>query len=326
MLKYNNLRNITGYSYKNVTIQLEAGTLQYNIASQKSLGIPDTAYVCGIAARTKKFTQDSVTAIAFSKNGVTLANPNVAFQAFVTIKDTDTLDIISSHPLYSTVDTSGEQILGYPYANVEYNGALIMFEPRLIGEVDWERSIVYFPYSEISNMEYDFELVIIYYDPAKEINILPAQTDISNYSIAGYRTKQIEIILQKGRNSYSLAKNSTIGIPDESLIVGIGLGYFGNILNTGNGTGFERKEASFITIKQGTTIVVDNFPIVLGNTINMNKLDKSGFNFLPIQAIKAKEIDWEGSSLFISNLVDKLAGASGIFQIYYVQPVYNLKK
>ena len=53
----------------------------------------------------------------------------------------------------------------------------------------------------------------------------------------------------------------------------------------------------------------------------MNKLDKSVFNFLPIQGVKVKEIDWEGSGLFISNIVDELAGASGIFQIYYVQPI-----
>lgn len=323
MLHYNHIKNITGYSYKNVTIQLEAGTLQYNIASQKSLGIPDSAYICGIAARTKKFEQDENSAIAYSKNGIFLANPNVAYQAFVTIKDTNTLDIISSHPLYSTVDTSGEQILGYPYACVEYNGALIMFEPRKVCEVDWERSVIYFPYAMIQNMTGDFELIVIYYDPAKELNVFPAQTDISNYSIAGYRTKQVEIILQENRSLYSLAKNSTIGIPDNCLVVGIGLGYFGNILNTGTSTGFERREASFLTLKQGTTIVVDNFPIVLGNTINMNKLDKSGFNFLPIQAVRASEIDWEGSSLFISNLTPELAGASGIFQIYYVQPIYK---
>lgn len=323
MLRYNNLRNITGYSYKNVTIQLEAGTLEYNIASQKSLGIPETAYVCGIAARVKQYNNKDV---AYSKNNVLLANPEVAYQAFVTIKDTDTLDIISSHPLYSVVDTSGQASTNPEAGSLYYNGALIMFEPRLIGEVDWERSVIYFPYSLIGEMGNDFEIVIIYYDPAKELSVMPAQTDISNYSIAGYRTKQIEIILQKGRNSYSLAKNSTIGIPDESLIVGIGLGYYGNILNTGNGTAFERKASSYLTIKQGTTIVVDSFPIELGSTLNMNKLDKSGFNFLPIQAIKAKDIDWEGSSLFISNLVDVLAGNSGIFQIYYVQPVYNLKK
>jgi hypothetical protein len=55
----------------------------------------------------------------------------------------------------------------------------------------------------------------------------------------------------------------------------------------------------------------------------MNKLDKSCFNFLPIQAVCAGDIDWEGSSLFISNLVPELAGNSGIFQIYYVQPIYD---
>jgi hypothetical protein len=167
----------------------------------------------------------------------------------------------------------------------------------------------------------DFELVVIYYDPAREHKVYPAQTDISNYSIAGYRTKQIEIILQKKRQNYSLAKNSTIGIPKDCLIVGIGLGYYGNIRNTGNGTAFERKEASFLTLKYGTTIVIDNFPIVLGNTLNMNKLDKSAFNFLPIQATRSGDIDWEGSALFISNVVDELEGASGIFQIYYVQPI-----
>jgi hypothetical protein len=64
-------------------------------------------------------------------------------------------------------------------------------------------------------------------------------------------------------------------------------------------------------------------PMLDGNTINMNKLDKSGFNFLPIQAVRASDIDWEGSALFISNLVPELAGASGIFQIYYVQPIYK---
>ncbi|NDC96085.1 hypothetical protein EB077_12325, partial [bacterium] len=230
---------------------------------------------------------------------------------------------ISSHPLYSTVDTAGEQITGFPYGAVEYNGALVMFEPRKVSEVDWERSVVYFPYSYLPQMSGDFELVVIYYDPARELKVCAGQTDISNYSIAGYRTKQIEIILQANRLTYSLAKNSTIGIPDECLIVGIGLGYFGNILNTGNSTGFERKDAAFITLKKGSTIVIDNFPVTLGNTINMNKLDKSGFNFLPIQAVKAKEIDWEGSALLISNLVPELAGASAIFQIYYVQPIYD---
>jgi len=290
--------------------------LQYNIATQTSLGIPPTAYICGIAARIKGRENAS-----FSKNGIALANRVVANQAFVTIKDKNTLDIISSHPLYSTVDTAGQASLNPEAGSVYYNGALIMFEPRKVGEVDWERSIVYFPYSEINNMGDDFELIIIYYDPAREHKVYPAQTDISNYSIAGYRTKQIEIILQKGRQSYSLAKNSTIGIPKECLIVGIGLGYYGNILNTGNGTAFERKEASFLTLKYGTTIVIDNFPIVLGNTINMNKLDKSAFNFLPIQAVRAGDIDWEGSALFISNVVDELAGNSGIFQIYYVQPI-----
>lgn len=321
MLHYNNIKNITGYNYKNVTIQLQAGTLQYNIASQTSLGIPDTAFVCGIAARVKEYS--ILAKETYSKNGLPLANPAVAYQAFVTIKDKDTLDIINNHPLYSVVDTAGQTTLNADVGSVYYNGALIMFEPRKVGEVDWERSIISFPYALISEMGNDFELIVIYYDPARELNVFPAQTDISNYSIAGYRTKQIEIILQANRNSYSLAKNSTIGIPKDCLIVGIGLGYYGNILNTGNSTGFERKESSYITLKQGTTIVIDNFPVVLGNTINMNKLDKSGFNFLPIQAVRASDIDWEGSALFISNLVPELAGASGIFQIYYVQPIYK---
>lgn len=320
MLHYNYIKNITGYNYKNVTIQLQAGTLQYNIASQTSLGIPDTAYICGIAARVKQFEN---TDRVYSKNGLLLANPVVAYQAFVTIKDKQTLDIINNHPLYSNVDTDGQTSTNPEAGSVYYNGALIMFEPRKVGEVDWERSIISFPYALISEMGNDFELIIIYYDPAKELTVFPAQTDISNYSIAGYRTKQIEIILQANRSSYSLAKNSTIGIPKDCLIVGIGLGYYGNILNTGNSTGFERKSSSYITLKQGTTIVIDNFPVVLGNTINMNKLDKSGFNFLPIQAVRASEIDWEGSALFISNLVPELAGASGIFQIYYVQPIYK---
>lgn len=322
MLHYNHIRNITGYNYKNVTIQLQAGTLQYNIASQTSLGIPDTAYVCGIAARVKSY-KNSPPAETFSKNGILLQNPEVAYQAFVTIKDKETLDIISSHPLYSVVDTAGQFSSNPEAGSVYYNGALIMFEPRKVGEVDWERSVIFFPKAEISNMSNDFELVIIYYDTAKELNVFPAQTDISNYSIAGYRTKQIEIILQKNRTSYSLAKNSTIGIPDNCLIVGIGLGYFGNILNTGTGSGFEIKNSSYITLKLGTTIVIDNFPVVLGNTINMNKLDKSGFNFLPIQAVRACDVDWEGSQLFISVLNNEVAGHSGIFQIYYVQPIYK---
>lgn len=317
MLHYNHIKNITGYSYKNVTIQLQAGTLQYNIATQTSLGIPDTAYVCGIAARLKGREK------VYSKNGLLLANPALASQAFVTIKDKNTLDIINSHPLYSVVDTAGQISTNPEAGSVYYNGSLIMFEPRKVGEIDWERSIIYFPYSFVEKTTGDFEIVIIYYDPAKELNVFPAQTDISNYSIAGYRTKQIEIILQKDRRSYSLAKNSTIGIPDNCLIVGIGLGYYGNILNTGNGTAFEVKESSYLTLKQGTTIVIDNFPIVLGATLNMNKLDKSTFNFLPVQALRATEIDWEGSSLFLPVPQDEVAGNSAIFQIYYVQPIYK---
>lgn len=324
MLEYNDIKNISGYCYKNVTIELTEGTLQYNIASQKSLGIPETAYVLGIAARTKNFPNtidDGVT--AFSKNGLPLANPNLAYNAFVTIKDIETVDILSSHPLYSTTDTSGGQYFGTPNGYVEFNGSVIFFEPRRVCEIDWERSIVYFPPYMLSQIQYDFELVIIYYDPAMELKVYPAQTDVNNFTISGYRSKQIEIILRDGRSSYSLAKNSTIGIPDDCLVVGLGLGYYGNIANEGGGGANERKEAAFVTLKRGTTTFCDNFPVVLGNTINMPKMQKNSFNFLPLQALKAKDIDWEGSSLFISNLSGSEEGASAIFTIHYVQPVYK---
>jgi hypothetical protein len=307
MLPYLNIKNVGGYGYKNVTIPTEFGTDTYYIATQTSLGLPDSAVILGIAYRTSKD-------VALSAGTSINARPITGVQSFsqLTIRDIETKDIISSQPLYSDVN------------ELFLDAGVIWFEPRRVDEIDWERSIIRVPQNYLPSVvdDEDFELVLIYWDERSSCNVFPAIENRTGFVTEGIRSKQIEIIERTGVQYYSLAKNSTIGIDDEAIIVGIGLSYFNKVSTTGTTLSSSAK-AGFLNLKRRTTLFSDNFPIQIGQSINLPNFSNNYAKYIPIQPTKSRELDWEGSTLFISDIAEVVSGASDVLQIFYVQPIYK---
>jgi hypothetical protein len=317
MLKLIDQKNVSGYCYKNITISMENNRTTYNIATQFNLGLPPTSIMCGV---TYRFASRSEANPAVSINNRPIIPEFYLTQGFITIRDIETYDIISNQSLSNTVD--------YIAGETEDNQSVgvIWHEPRHIGEIDWQRSIIYFPEWLIFGIEefrnYDLELQIIYYNPSEASNILPQLTDRIGFAQEGIRSKQIEIIERTGVQYYSFAKNSTIGIDPEALVTGIGLSYY-NKVSFSTATKGAGKNASFITIKDRYRTIVNNFAVPIGQSLNTISMQKNFAKYLPIQPTRVCDFDWEGSQIFISDVDQVVDNGSNILQIFYVQPIYK---
>lgn len=316
MLQYINQKNVGGYCYKNITIECEKNRNIYNIATQYNLGLPPESILCGIAYRM--FKQPDRPDIAFSINARPLLSSLYLEQGFITLRDIETIDIISNQSLYTNI-TENE-------AGTGIQSGVIWHEPRKIGEIDWQRSIISFPnwlFPENFDLgEYDIELQVIYYNPEESCKILPQLTDRTGFSQEGTRSKLVEIIQRSGVQYYSISKNSTIGIDKEAIIIGIGLNYYAKVTNT-YATKPAGLDCTFITIKDRYRTIVNNMPITLGQSENNISLQKNIQKYLPIQPTKCCDFDWEGSQIFTSLAALPTDEGSGLLQIFYVQPVYK---
>jgi hypothetical protein len=345
MLKYIDQKNVSGYCYKNITIPMENNRTTYNIATQFNLGLPPTSIMCGVVYRFSKCEDgprprnNSETRDVLSPIDVTPVQPFAPSncpksinnreiipeffltQGFITIRDIETYDVISNQSLSNYVD----YFTGGGDGSLNQSVGVIWHEPRRIGEIDWQRSIIYFPEWLIFGQfvdKYDIEIQIIYYNPTEASEIAPQLTDRIGFAQEGIRSKQIEIVENGQSQYYSFAKNSTIGIDPEALITGIGLSYY-NKVSYSSATKGIAKDSSFITIKDRYRTIVNNFPVVIGQSLNTISMQKNFAKYLPIQPTRVCDFDWEGSQLFISDKDMLTEDASNIFQIFYVQPIYK---
>jgi hypothetical protein len=315
MLPYINEKNVGGYCYKNITIECERNRNVYNIATQYNLGLPPETILCGISYRL--FTQERIP-VAFSVNARPLLSSVYLQQGFITLRDIETIDVLSSQPLYSNI-TENE-------TGTTIQTGVIWHEPRKIGEIDWQRSIISFPNwlfpDDFDLEDFDIELQVIYYNPEESCKILPQLTDRTGFAQEGTRSKMVEIIQRAGVQYYSISKNSTIGIDKEAIIVGIGLNYYTKVSST-YATKPAGLDCTFLTIKDRYRTIVNNLPVSLGQSENNVSLQKNIQKYLPIQPTKCSDFDWEGSQLFTS--VSSLTSdeGSGLLQIFYVQPIYK---
>jgi len=319
MLPYINEKNVGGYCYKNITIPMENNRTTYNIATQFNLGLPPTSIMCGVAYRIVGTSEQRPK--SKSINNRPILPLEFLYQGFITIRDIETYDIISNQPLLSAVSE-------FNVANGvgSLNAGIIWHEPRRIGEIDWQRSIIYFPEWLIFGVDtigdYDLEIQIIYYNPNESSKIAPQLTDRTGFEQEGIRSKQIEIVEGLGKQYYSFAKNSTIGIDPEALITGIGLSYY-NKISYSSATKGAGLGASFVTIKDRYRTIVNSFSIELAQSLNAISLEKNFAKYLPLQPTRVCDFDWEGSQLFISDPDQVVENASDVFQIFYVQPIYK---
>lgn len=315
MLEYINQKSVGGYCYKNITIECENGRLSYNIATQYNLGLPPESILCGISYRM--FFQERIET-AFSVNARPILSSEYLEQGFITLRDIETIDVLSSQPLYTNIT---ENETGTPIQS-----GVIWHEPRKIGEIDWQRSIISFPNwlfpDEFILGNYDIELQVIYYNPEESCKILPQLTDRTGFSQEGTRSKMVEIIQRDGVQYYSISKNSTIGIDKNAIIIGIGLNYYAKVSST-YATKAAGLDCTFLTIKDRYRTIVNNLPISLGQSENNISLQKNIQKYLPIQPTKCCDFDWEGSQLFTSLKALPTDEGSGLLQIFYVQPIYK---
>jgi hypothetical protein len=269
---------MTGFSYKNLTIDIEDNELEYNLSTIYNLGLPKDSLIVGIAWRMPDST--GVLSQSFSKEGLRLCS-NTAWQgAELTLKDVETRTIISRLPLttYPPDFTIEDDVLG---------SNTIWFEPRRAEEIDWANSTIVFESNPSLSplVDYQAEFVIIYYDKnyAQEMN---NQINFrSNISVQGVRYASLEIEQFTNKLEYKLAKNSTIGINGNSILVGIAFQYY-NLDNIGQ---------SFLTLKRHQTTIVDAMPVQYARSSWNNPNISKQSNWLPVQPTKIKDIDWEAS-------------------------------
>ena len=297
-----NLKNVGGYAYKTVTIGCEAGTLKYEIATQSNLGLPEGAIVFGIGYRIGSPGSKSI-------NNRDLANFAFIQDSFLTLRDCETKEIFANVPLYDAVEFG------------PLKSSVLFFEPRLVGQIDWERSFVTIPQNYAAQVkdDTDLELVLLYFDPACAKDVQGGHEDRTGFKTGAENARMLEIIQRTGVQNYSFAKNSTIGIPSDAIVIGIGLYPYGNVVYTGS-TFPADSDKSFITLKRGTTIFVDSLPIEFGKSINLPSMQKQAPKYFPLQPTLAGQIDWEGSQFRTLNPTD---GASCVFVIYFVKPIFK---
>lgn len=281
MLNCIDTAKMTGFSYKNLTIDLENNELDYYLSSIYNLGLPKDSLIMGIGWR---MPDNGIVSGSVSKEGFRLCS-NTAWQdAELTLKDANTRTIISRLPLttYPPDLVSGADVLG---------SNTIWFEPRKAFEIDWANSSINFSSNPVINplLEYQAELIIIYYDKNYAEEMDNQINFKSNISVQGVRYTSLEIEQEANKQPYKLAKNSTIGINGNSILVGIAFQYY-NLSNIGE---------SFLTLKRHQTTMLDSVPLQYARSVyNTPNLSKQS-NWFPIQPTKIKDIDWEASQFFV---------------------------
>jgi hypothetical protein len=298
----------TGFCYKNITFPLYAGTDTYGLSSTNALGLSPSSLCVGISIRSNGRSGSAKSV----KGNVLLPKP-IIDGSQLTLKDIETKDIISGMPVLSKYDNDND------------GGAFtIYFEPRLAREIDWERSSIKFPAAYLKGIKggQDYEIIVMYFDKESACSLTNSTEFRTGLQLEPLRTKQLEVLQRTGTDSYSLAKNSTIGIDRDSVLVGLYLNLYGLVSNSSEILP-TNVESAFLKLKRFQTDIVDSFPIALGCEAIRPSLGSNNQSlYIPIQPTKVGEIDWEASSLFCADASAIVNNASCLFQLAYVRQTY----
>ena len=294
MLPFYRTPNMSGFCYKNLTFSAFENVLKYNISSIYDLGLPKDSLIFGIGWRMPDTNNETGQAVSFSKRGVELVTNSAMNNATITLKDSNTRDILSKHPIRPTFPIlSGGSVLG---------SQSLFFEPRLVEEIDFTRSVITFQSSPVpvAQPTRDIELIVFYYDQSCAIEKEPSIILNSGIDLTGIRTMALDLVQQEDVREYKLARASTIGINRKSILVGIYFQYAGEV-EIPEGSPANNMNQTFLTLKRRQNTFVDDLPIQFVKSERTVPSLSYQQEFTPIQPTKIGDIDWEASQIKLAS-------------------------
>ena len=279
---------LQGFGAKTVTLRIFAGLLQYNLSSNKTLGLPADVNIYSLAIRTQG------TAV----NGQTINTEQV--RAFLYLKDTKGNLIVDGAPLATWLQKS----------SLSDEVAIPTLKAN---EIDWVNSYIAFNQQSGANLldNTSIEFTVFYY----------RNVDFACKTIKGAHGTEVPQVQaanlvvesQAGTSRFNLAFQSLVNIPEEAYIVGF---KFWNDISrdqqNSQSVSFNQQQASFLNLKkEGTDLLIDQMPV------RTTRPGNAGFPFFPLEPTKSKHIDWETSNIFLSDTSLAEDDKVYIFTIYY---------
>lgn len=290
-----------GFSYKTLNIRTTAGVRDYSISNTFANGLPRNAVLVGVLCRVYS-GRPGEEDIAY--NGTLMVNAVVQRNSFVSLQKADGHTLVENKS-YSQLSDEAQ-----------------WFEPTKVKDFDFSASRIYIntdaPSANIVDNE-SFELVFFYIDECNAEKV-PSRLELRDFAkIEGERYKLLEITVRAGIPSYQLSTSLSVGLPDEAVLVGVGLNESSSPTARTPVTSIA-KRALFLNLKAESRTYVDNFPFDVA--VNVTPTSFWQKNYLAVTPRRVKDVDWDNSNIFFAGAgVDRISDDQVVLlSFHYVMP------
>lgn len=301
-MDYNLQQTIYGLKSKTIYISNQETDLKTYFQKNYNLGLPSGSMVVGIMTRGHEKQK-------IGANNKPLVNGTVYRNSYITVKD--------------HANPSGGRIIPLlsQYYMSDINEKAVFWEPRPAECIDWNNSYIEIAEraeADISPNEV-YEIIVMYYDDCNtkiknRFNLRNGDTK------AGVRKSYFEINLQADLEEYPLSNNPSIELPKDAFVIGFNLSNNENPLTGQNGIDGDALDSTYLTLKDGTRIFIEDFPCQIEDYVE--KLFSNSDYFL-IPPTPVGDIDWQQSKINVkrADLLDNTM----VFQYYliYYTPTPN---
>lgn len=263
---------INGLKSKTININLTAGESKFYLQQSENLGLPEGAKIIAIATRTHDSSINS-----YQKKQ--LASTTVYNAAFLSMLDTNNNDILNGYQLNRTANKA------------------VFIEPIKASGIDWNNSYIDVANAAVSAIVDSIIEIVVFYIEGDYTHTVNNQVLFrTGFQQIGVRQTAYQVAVETNRDEYPIADRN-IGIPNNAYIVGINTT---RSLTPQKGTAQDDSSysSSYLTLKKGTEILLDNFPIAL---VGYSTLLFPGLDYFPIEPVLAGDIDWKASEIKIKN-------------------------
>lgn len=279
---------LQGFGAKTVTLRIFAGMMQYNLSSNKTLGLPSDVSIYSLCIRSK----------GRAVNGQDITTEQV--RAFLYLKDTQGGLVVDGAPLATWLQKT------------TMSDEVVMPSLRA-DQIDWVNSYIQFNENSLLSLldNTSIEFTVFYYRHVSGFELNTIQAENGN-PVPRVQAANLVVESQANTSRFNLAFQSLVNIPEEAYV--IGLKYWKDIRDQQNRlpVSSNQQDASFLNLKkQGTDLLIDQMPILTERPGN------AGFSFFPLEPTKSKHIDWETSNIFLSDTALAEDDKVYIFTIYY---------
>jgi hypothetical protein len=268
---------INGFKAKTINIRTTAGGTRFNLQQINELGLPREANILGLLMRVPN---SSIT----SSNGNPLVDVSIFNNAYLSLKDRanskNDINLLFSDYYLPNLAVFSEFVQPVPSQLIDWNQSFIRINPR-VNAID--NSI--------------FEIIVLYSDPCDNEKFPNRLIFRDGLEMSGKRLANFEVSLNATQKEYSLSNSDNVGIPTDAIILGFTTKNNAFPLYGTTGILTAALNSSYLTLKEGTCSIVDEFPAGIQA---YNQIIES-IKYFPIVPTDVLAMDWQQSKLVIKN-------------------------